>query len=201
MALKKNIIFLLIFISCCFFCSSNLTAVSNQAVVPLNITVLGKLVITDANNDNKSGLNPNLNIFLKVTPDISSSVVSGSSAIRIRTNLNTWKLTAQRSDSNNSQINIDPKDILLNFSTQAGINANPNAGKLLSPFDRSSDLSQISTSAPSDILIGNGKTSLQRDPDNKNNWFQLTSNYSILPDFFYETGEWNTTVSYSLVSP
>ncbi len=201
MVLEKNIIFALIFISCCFFCSSNLTAVSNQAVVPLNITVLGKLVITDANNDNKSGLNPNLNIFLKVMPDINSSIVSGSSAIRIRTNLNTWKLTAQRSDANNRQINIDPKDIVLNFSTQAGASANPYSGKLLSPFDRPTDLGQISTNAPTDLLIGNRKTSLQRDPDNKNNWFQITSNYSISPDFLYEPGEWNTTVSYSLVSP
>ena len=198
MALKKNIIF--IFIACCFIFLGDLHAISNQATVPLNITVLGKLVITDANNDNKSGLNPNQNVLLKVTPDINNSVVSGSSAIRIRTNLNTWKLTAQRNDSS-SQINIDPKDILLSFSTQAGANANPNAGKLLSPFDRTSDLSHISTNSPSDILLGNGKTSLQKDPDNKNNWFQLTSNYSISPDFFYETGEWNTTVSYSLVSP
>ena len=187
--------------ACCIFLSSFLTAKSNQATVPINITVAGKLIITDAGNDNKSGSSPTLNVNLKLVPDLNSSVVSGSSSIRIRTNLNSWKLTAQRSNLSDSTVNIDPKDISLNFITQAGSKANPNAAKLLSPFNQNSNLSQISTSSPTDILVGLGKTSLERDPQNTSNWFQLTSNYSISPDFFYEIGEWNTTVSYSLVSP
>ncbi len=204
MTLKKNttgFVCLLITSCCVFFISSNLAANSNQATVPINITVQGKLIITDAYNDNKSGTNPTLNVNLKLTPDLNNSTVSGSSSIRIRSNLSSWKLTAQRSNLADSTVNIDPKDISLNFTTQSGSKANPNAGKLLSPFNKATDLSQISSNGPTDVLAGLSKTSLERDPDNLNNWFQLTSNYSISPDFFYEIGEWNTTVSYSLVSP
>ena len=204
MTIKKDTIsfsFALIFACCVFFISGNLTAHSNQATVPINITVQGKLIITDAQNDNNSGADPTLNVNLKLTPDLTNSVVSGSSSIRIRTNLNSWKLTAQRSNLSDTLVNIDPKDISLKFFTQAGSKGNPNAGKLLSPFNQTSNLSQISTNGPIDVLAGVSKTSLDRDPENKNNWFQLTSNYSVSPDFFYEIGEWNTTVSYSLVSP
>lgn len=192
----------MLIVSCCvFFVSGNLIARSNQATVPLNITVSGKLIITDSENDNKSGTNPTVNVNLKLTPDLNNSVVYGSSSIRIRTNLNSWKLTAQRSNVSDSPVNIDPKDISLSFTTQTGPKANPNAGKLLSPFNQTANLSQISTNGPTDVLIGLSKTSLDRDPENKNNWFQLTSNYSISPDFFHETGEWSTIVGYSLVSP
>ena len=204
MTFQKNTtsFFFLLIASCCvFFVSGNLTAESNQATVPLNITVAGKLIITDSENDNKSGTNPTLNVNLKLVPDLNSSVVSGSSSIRIRTNLSSWKLTAQRSDLSNPTANINPEDISLNFTTQAGSKGNPDAGKLLSPFNKVSNLSQISSNGPTDVLIGVSKTSLDRDPENKNNWFQLTSNYSVSPDFFYEIGEWNTVVSYSLVSP
>src|SRR3989338_181041 len=199
---QKNTIsvLVLVFLICTYlYGTSNLSAKSNQATVPINITVKGKLVLTDSVNDNKSGENPTLNVFLKLTPDINNSIVSGNSAIRIRSNLNSWKLTAQRSDQNNSLVNIDPKDISITFSTQAGANADPNAGKLVSPFNKTADLSQISINSPLDLVIGNSKTSLTRDSQNKNNWFQLTSSYSISPDFFYEIGEWGTTVSYNLV--
>lgn len=196
---RPVLVFLLICIS--LTSSSNLIAISNQAIVPLNITVLGKLVITDANNDNKTGSNPTLNVLLRLTPDLNNQTVSGSSAIRIRTNLTNWKLTALRSDLTNSNTKIDPNDISLRFSTQAGSTANPNCGKLLSPFDQVTSLSQIPTANPTEILVGNTKTSIAKDPDNKENWFQLNSNYSISPDFFYGIGEWNTTISYNLVSP
>lgn len=184
-----------------FFSSSNITAISNQAVVPLNITVQGKLVITDATSDNDSGLNPTLNLYLRLTPDLNNSIVSHSSSIRIRTNLNNWRLTAQRNNFINSTLNIDEKDISLSFTTNAGSKANPNAGKLIPPFDVETNLSQISSNNPTEILNGISKTSTDKDPTNKNNWFQLTSTYSILPDFFYGYGEFNTIVSYSLVSP
>ncbi len=204
MTTQKNTtsFFLVLIVSCCvFFISGDLTASSNQATVPINITVAGKLIITDAENDNNSSANPTLNVNLKLVPDLSNSTVSGSSSVRIRTNLNSWKLTAQRSNLADPLVNIDPRDIALNFTTQAGSKANPNAGKLLSPFNKAADLSYISTNSPTDVLIGVSKTSLDKDPENRNNWFQLTSNYSVSPDFFYEIGEWNTTVSYSLVSP
>ena len=203
MTLKKTTrpLFAFIFICLCLCSSSNLIAHSNQAIVPLNITVHGKLVITDANNDNKAGSNPTLNVLLRLTPDLNNQTASGSSAIRIRTNLSTWKLTALRSNLTNSNTNINPDDITLKFTTQSGSTANPNCGKLLSPFDQITTLSQISTASPIEILTGTDKTSIARDPENKGNWFQLNSNYSISPDFFYGIGEWNTTISYNLVSP
>lgn len=197
-----NRVFLVLLIFCLSFIStSKLSVMSNQATVPINITVQGKLILTDAENDNKSGENPTLNINLKLTPDFNQSIVSGSSAIRIRTNLNSWKLTAQRANSQPQNVIIDPEDIALSFTTQTGNKANPNAGKLLSPFNQITNLSKISTNEPSDVLIGSSKTSMEKDPENKNNWFQVTTNYSVSPDFLYEVGEWGTTVSYSLVSP
>ena len=197
----SRVVFIFLLLSCLIFGLNNQIAKSNQAVVPISITVQGKLIITDAENDNKSGENPTLNINLKLTPDITNSIVSGASAIRVRSNLNSWKLTAQRHQQENQLSNVDFKDVSLSFTTQTGSKANPNAAKLLSPFDHITDLSQISSSGPTDVLKGVNKTSLERDPKNKDNWFQLTSNYSISPDFFYETGEWNTTVSYNLISP
>ena len=199
MILKRTTI-PIILVVICFFSSTNLKVKSSQATVPINITVEGKLIITDGQNDNKSGVDPTLNVILKLIPDLNNSIVNGSSKIRIRTNLNNWKLTAQRNNTESTN-NIDPEDISLSFTTQAGSTANSNAAKLISPFDITTNLSQISTTTSSDILIGNSRTSIQKDPENKNNWFQLTSNYSISPDFFYEVGDWNTIVSYNLVSP
>ena len=199
-SLAKTRTFLIALIIFCFFSTFNLKADSSQATVPINITVNGKLIITDAENDTKSGTNPTLNVLLKLTPDLGSSVVSGKSAIRIRTNLNNWKLTAQRNDISNST-NIDPEQVSLSFTTEAGSKADLYSGKLLAPFDTVTNLGQISTGASTDILSGTSKTSIGKDPENKDNWFQLTSNYSVEPDFFYNTGEWSTVVSYSLVSP
>ena len=194
---KKPIV---VFILLCFLFASGPTK-ANQATVPLNITVSGKLIISNSESDNKSGIDPTLNVLLRLIPDLNNSVVSGKAAIRIRTNLNNWKLTAQRRDLTEHSTNISPDDISVSFTTQNGSKANPNSGKLLSPFNTTTSLNQISTSNPITILEGSTKTSLDRDPSNQNNWFQLTSNYSISPDFFYDVGAWNTIISYSLVSP
>ena len=199
--LLKTRPFFYIFAVCIILNTFSLKAKSNQATVPINITVNGKLIISDGESDSKSGTNPTINVLLKLTPDLNSSIISGKSAIRIRTNLNHWKLTAQRNESLNTETNIDPKDMSLRFTTQAGSKANPNAAELIEPFNNTTDLSRISINTPIDVLIGKTKTSSDKDPGNKNNWFQLTSNYSIYPDFFHNTGEWSTAISYSLVSP
>lgn len=197
---KMRTLFYLLIV-CIVLNSFPMKANSNQAIVPINITVQGKLIISDAENDDKSGTNPTINVLLKLTPNLNNSIVSAKSSVRIRTNLNSWKLTAQRSEVINSETNIAPEDISLSFTTQSGEKANPNAAELMEPFNSTTDLSQIGTNTATDILVGKSKTSKSKDPDNKNNWFQLTSNYSILPDFFHDTGEWNTVISYSLVSP
>lgn len=183
-----------------FISSSNLKAESSQAVVPLKINVNGRLVITDAENDTVSGKDPTLNVYLKLTPDLGSSVVSGSSSIRIRTNLNRWILTAKRSPQTGST-NINPKDISLNFVTSAGSKANPHAAELISPFNGIANLSQIKVNSPTKILNGISKTSVAKDHFNKDNWYQLTANYSTSPDFFLDEGDFNTQISYNLVSP
>ena len=188
-------------LACLLFESLTLKVESNQAIVPINVTVLGKLIITDAENDTKSGENPTLNVNLKLTPDLSDSVISGSSSVRIRTNLNSWKLTAKRLEEGGSLVNLTPEDISLAFIVSAGGKANQSAGKLVTPFDTKTDLSKISSNSETDIIHGLSKTSAERDPKNTDNWFQLTSNYSISPDFYYETGDWSTTVTYNLVSP
>lgn len=194
-------VIILLIIFCIFLNTSNLTARSYQATIPINITVNGKLIITDAENDNKAGTDPTLNVVLKLTPELDNQTISGKSSVRIRTNLNNWKLSAQRINPGNLNSNIKPEDVQLSFSTQNGSKANSNAGKLISPFDGLTTLGQISSNKSTDILIGQSKTSVDKDPGNKNNWFQLTSSYSITPDFLFEIGEWNTTVTYNLVSP
>lgn len=190
------------FICLAVFASTiNLKVDSSQVLVPLIITVHGKLIITDAENDNRSGENPTLNVLLNLTPGLNNTPVLGKAAIRIRTNLNNWKLTAQRHEPIAGTTNVDPKDVSLTYTTQSGLKGNPSAGKLISPFDSICNLDRIPTTSTTDVLVGYSKTSLERDPGNKNNWFQLTSNYSISPDFFYGTGDWGTVISYNLVSP
>lgn len=198
---KIRYCFVVIFSIILYLSTTFIKVSPNQAIVPLNITVHGKLIITDAENDIKSGENTTTNISLSLTPELNNTIISGSSSIRIRTNLSNWKLFAQRIEQTNSTTIIDPQDIKLLFTTQAGSKANPDAGKLVSPFNGITTLSQISTKKATDILIGNSKTSMDKDITNKNNWFQLTSTYSISPDFFYDKGEWNTLISYNLVSP
>ena len=198
---KLRSFFIVILIALLYLSTSYAKVISNQALVPLSITVHGKLIITDAESDTKSGENPTTNIHLSLTPELNNSIVSGKSSIRIRTNLSNWKLLAQRVDQLNNTTIINPQDIKLLFTTQTGSKANPYAGKLVSPFDGITNLSQISSARSTDVLMGNSKTSIDKDPTNKNNWFQLTSTYSISPDFFYDKGEWNTVISYNLVSP
>ena len=204
MRLKKHttgFFFALIFACCVFFISSNLTANSNQATVPINITVAGKLIITDAESDNIPNSAPNLDRMLRFQKSSNKSSVYLNKAIRIRTNLNTWKLTAQRTDLQNQVVTINPKNISVLFTTQAGSKANRNAGKLISPFNTKTNLSKISSISPVEILIGNSKTSSGRDPKDRNNWFQLTSTYTISPSFLSKNSQWSTLISYNLVSP
>ena len=191
-------------------CTSNLLAFSSTSTVPLNITVTGKLVITDASDDSNLGSNDNLNVFLRFTPDTNNSKVSAKSSIRIRTNLRNWKLVAKRDVLYSQKYtqkyppkqNIDPKNISLVFTTKTGSKANPLAGQLVPPFNKSTSLNQIPIAYSTDILIGRTKTSSGRDPSNRNNWFQLTSTFSIPSKMFNNrANDFYPIISYSLVSP
>lgn len=177
-------------------------AFSQTAIVPINITVNGNLTISDANNDASSGKNPTLNVNLTVTPDLGAAAATGDANFRIRTNRSTWRLTAQRTlEVDTGPTNIIAMDVGLTITTLAGSSANPNAGTKVAPFNSQTDLSNVPVGAPVTVIAGTAKTSITRDNTNINNYFQVNTRYSILPDFFYQPGTWRTTVTYNLVSP
>lgn len=179
-----------------------LKSFSQSATVPININVNGTLTISDALNDASSGKNPTLNVNLSITPDLGAAAASGQANFRIRTNRSTWKLTAQRTtETDTGPTNIQASDISLLVTTFAGTNGNAMAGTLVAPFNTNTRLSSISTTAPVDVINGTSKTSVARDNTNGNNYFQVNTLYSILPDFFFQPGTWATTITYNLVSP
>ena len=175
---------------------------SQSATVPISINVNGTLTISDASNDASSGKNPTINVNLSITPDLGAAPVTGNANFRIRTNRSTWRLTAQRTtEIDTGPTNIVAMDVGLLITTQSGSNANAMAGTLVAPFNAQTDLGSISTAAPVDVISGTAKTSTARDNTNSNNYFQVNTLYSILPDFFFQPGTWRTTITYNLVSP
>ena len=175
---------------------------SQTATVPININVNGTLTISDANNDSSAGKNPTINVNLSITPDLGASAVTGDANFRIRTNRSAWRLTAQRTlEVDTGPTNIVATDVGVLITTQAGSNADAMAGTLVAPFNSQTDLSSISTAAPVDVISGTAKTSTAKDNTNTNNYFQVNTQYSILPDFFFQPGTWRTTITYNLVSP
>ena len=194
--------FCLILIVSVFILISPLSSFSQNATVPINVTVNGTLTISDALNDSNSGKNPTINVNLSITPDLGAAPATGDANFRIRTNRSSWKLTAQRTQEvDTGPTNIVAMDISVLISTQAGSYANAMAGVLVSPFNAQTDINAISTSVPVDVISGASKTSIARDNSNTNNYFQVNTRYSILPDFFYQPGTWRTTITYNLVSP
>ena len=183
-----------------FMAGSFYNLVFAQATVPLNITVNGALVITDASNDSMSGTNPNINVNLSVTPDLSVSTVTGQANFRVRTNKTTWRLTAQRTASNAGTTGIADTDVTVAVTKSAGTTGNANAGTILSPFT-STNISQIPTASSIDVVNGTAKTSSAKDSGNTNNYFQVNTTYGISPDFFFAAGTYSTTITYNLVSP
>lgn len=171
------------------------------ASVPLNITVNGSLVITDASNDTMAGKDPTLNVNLSVTPDLGATTVSGAANFRVRSNRNAWRVTAQRTASNAGGTGIADTDVLVDIAKSAGTTANTSAGALVTPFTAQTNISSITTAAAVDVISGTAKTSSMIDGNNTNNWFQVSTTYSIAPDFFYSPGTYSTTVTYNLVSP
>ena len=201
MKINKKAIYLIAIIVL-FLLSDLLPSFSQTATVPVNITVNGALTISDASNDSSAGRNPTINVNLSVTPDLGAAAATGDANFRIRTNRSTWRLTTQRTtEVDTGPTNIVSMDVGLLFTTQAGTNANAMAGVLVAPFTAQTDLSNVPTAAPANVVSGTAKTSTARDSSNTNNYFQVNTRYSILPDFFYQPGTWSTTVTYNLVSP
>ena len=198
----KNHIFYLILLVLVIQLALPTKSFSQSATVPINITVNGALTITDAANDTMSGVNPTINVNLSITPDLGAAAATGDANFRIRTNRSTWRLTAQRTtEIDTGPTNIVAMDVGLLVTTQAGSNANAMAGTLVAPFNAQTDISSVPTVSPVDVVSGTAKTSSGRDSSNINNYFQVNTRYSILPDFFFQPGTWKTTVTYNLVSP
>ncbi len=173
---SKTIRFLIIYFifTLLLFNSSNLKAISSQATIPLNITVHGKLIITDAENNNNPRTDSNLNLL--PPPDLNNSTPTKTSGIRIRTNLSNWKITAHRSTLPTNSENL--RNISLTFKTQVGSRGDLNAGRLVAPFNIPITLDKIPAGETVEILQGTSKTSISRDPKNEDNWFQLTTIYN-----------------------
>lgn len=177
------------------------TAKAASATVPLTLTVNGNLVITDADNDTASGKNPTKNVSISLTPDLGATTASGNAGFRIRTNNTAWRLTAQRTATSAGGTGIADSDVKVDIAKSAGSSANLNSGALVAPFTAQADLGNIPSASTADVISGTAKTSSSKDSTNTNNYFQVSTTYSIYPDFFYTPGTFSTTVTYSLVSP
>ena len=198
----KKILFIIVIVTIfVFYSSEDIASAQAAATVPVNVTVNGALVITDASNDSMAGVNPNINVSLSVTPDLGAATVTGQANFRIRTNRNTWRLTAQRTVSNSGGTGLADTDISLTVAKSAGTNGNASAGSLVAPFTAATNLNSIPTASSTDVISGTAKTSNAKDSTNTNNYFQVNTTYGVAPDFFYTPGTYSTTITYNLVSP
>lgn len=179
----------------------DLPKVDAAATVPLSITVNGSLVISDADNDTATGMNPTKNVNLSITPELGNTTQSGSANFRVRTNRSTWRLTAQRTASSAGGTGITDADVNLTVTKSAGTNGNAASGTLVAPFNAQTTISSIPTVTAADVVSGTAKTSSAKDFSNANNWLQVGTTYSMDPDFFYSPGTFSTTITYNLVSP
>lgn len=197
----KQMYSLLLMLLLLFVNSIQMPEVKAAATVPLSITVNGSLVISDGDNDTMAGKDPTKNVSLNLTPDLGHTLQSGSANFRIRSNRSAWRLTAQRTASDAGGTGITDTDLLIDVAKSAGSSANSQAGAIVAPFTSQTNLSSITTSSSVDVVNGTAKTSSAKDNANANNWFQVSTTYSMQPDFFYTPGTFSSTITYSLVSP
>ena len=185
------------------FCASSIKIQEVKAAsaqVPMSVTVNGALVISDADNDTMAGENPTKNVNLTIDPDLGQTLQTASANFRVRTNRSAWRLTASKTASSAGGTGLTDADVLLDVSKSAGSNANASAGTFVSPFTSQTNLGSLSTTAV-DVISGTAKTSSAKDNSNANNWFQVSTTYSVQPDFFYTPGTFSSTITYNLVSP
>ncbi|OGI20790.1 MAG: hypothetical protein A3B68_09650 [Candidatus Melainabacteria bacterium RIFCSPHIGHO2_02_FULL_34_12] len=199
--MKKKILSLILVLLMFGLQSINIKAKAGTAQVPLNITVNGSLVITDADNDNMSGVDPTRSVTIQVTPDLLQSQVTGGINFRIRTNKTAWRLTTNRTASNAGGTGLIDSDISVTIAKSAGTTGNLNAGTIVSPFNAATNLTSIPTSGSKDVISGTARTSSAKDSTNQNNYFQVNTLYGVAPDFFYTPGTFSTIITYNLVAP
>lgn len=183
-------------------------AYSNSATVPLSIEVHGKLIITDENNDNKSTRRVNSTSHINLDRRREFYNVVSENGLRIRTNVKKWRLIATITEDSVEGKSISSKNILLRYKTSAGSSANPDAGRLVAPFNKKVRLKAVLKNPNLIVIEGNSKTSLERDKENENNWFgvNLVAEYNKRGSRSFKTKrrhrqrQYNATVSYALVS-
>lgn len=185
------------------------SAYSNSATVPLSIEVNGKLIITDEETDTFSASRQSTLVPININRSKDDFNILGTSGIRIRSNVDKWSLIAKITELSVNKKRISPKLISLKYQTSAGSKGNPNAAKLLAPFNRPTSLSTIPKDMPVTVLEGRSKTSLQRDEGNHNNWFglNLTAQYvgrkkgnNLRSVNKYRNMEYKAVIAYALVS-
>lgn len=183
------------------------SAYSNSATVPLSIEVNGKLIITDEDTDNLSSSRQSTLVPINIDRSRNNFNILGTSGIRIRSNLERWKLLAKITELSVNEKRINPKLISIHYETSVGSKGNPNAARLIAPFNRPTRLSTIPKDMPVTVLDGRSKTSLDRDTGNHNNWFglTLTAEYTgnerrARTNIKYSKSQYKAVVAYALVS-
>lgn len=180
-------------------------AEANSAVMPITINVTGRLVITD--DQDRPSADPNkFDQTIRVKKSKGGGIATGATSIRIRSNLKKWQLSVSKASEND--FSGDEKKLFLTYETNAGSNANPDAGVLTKPFRETITLNDIRHDAPEAVLVGTSKTSLKPDSENVDNWFGLKIEYSYAFSNNNDVGkikkktekDINTSLSYSLVS-
>lgn len=174
--------------------------------MPINIKVEGKIVISDeaAEVDKQGGV---VNTQINIDRRRKHYNVSNASSLRIRSNLNGWKLVGNIKEFSVNTKKINPKFINIRFETNAGSTANSAAGRLASPFTAPVSLSTIGINKDFVIVNGSSKTSLKRDPKNENNWFGVKcitefggNNNRITSHPIYKKRQYKALVTYTVVS-
>ncbi len=173
-------------------------AKSATGTTGLTITSNSSIILSDPSADTMSG-NVTRNVSFAITPDLGHTVQSGSTSFRIRANT-PWKVSVTKTALSAGTTGVTDADIKLDVSTMAGTSGVATAGPLVIPFNAQTSLASI-TAIAADVISSGVKTSSARDASNTNNYFDLSTQYSLQPDFFYAPGTVTTTLSYNIVAP
>lgn len=172
-----------------------------SAVVPISITVNGRIVVTDAVDDSSTkGRSGIIQQSILVRKRKGSDIYKGQSSLRIRSNLKKWQLLTNRTDSDSN--NLDSDNFYITYDIEHAANANPLAASLTRKFKGEVPLANIPSGSSVVLVNGKTKTSIARDSKNANNWVGVNLKYT-----YYPKNEENldnalsTVISYSVVSP
>ncbi len=165
--------FILLFLS--FF--TNISLAYAQISQPLSITVSGVAEIS-----NTAGGNSLISINWTNIPSIGATNLTNTSSIKVRANTSTWKVQMAKSTANDNET-INDSEISLSFTKTAGSTGSISSGNIQGGITSLANLSNT----PITVLQGSSKTSSALDNRNSNNYLELNTTYSLVPDFFHNT--------------